>query len=251
MTDNKLAFIVGGAGSIGRVIVKRLLADGLDVVVIGRSRAGLDELRAAHPAAATLVADMSDDSAIERIAEAAQGRLVQTVVHAVGLPVTGGVVDAEPGAIAEAVNIKCGGMVRLVRGVESGLTRGSRLIAIGGHYGFEPTAYAMGPGVANAALPSLVRQLNLAYGERGITAHLLAPGPADTARLHRVAENRGKKVGKTLEQVLEDMRNESAIRSFVKPEEVAWMVSTLQAPEADALCGATVFMDGGRRKGLP
>lgn len=251
MSDKKLAFIVGGGGSIGTVIVGKLLADGLEVVAIGRSQSSLDELQATHPAVRTLIADMSDDSAIEIISAVAKGRTVQTVVHAVGLPVTGGVADAEPGAIAEAVNIKCGGMVRLVRGVEAGLVRGSRLIAVGGHYGFEPNAYAMGPGVANAALPSLIRQLNLAYGEKGITAHLLAPGPADTARLHRVAENRGKKSGKTLEEVLEEMRNESAIKAFVKPEEVAWMVSTLQAPEADALCGSTVFMDGGRRKGLP
>ncbi|MDN5863292.1 MAG: SDR family oxidoreductase, partial [Salinisphaera sp.] len=103
----------------------------------------------------------------------------------------------------------------------------------------------------NAALPSLMRQLNLAYGEKGITANLLAPGPADTERLRKIAATRAERAGKSLEAVLEDMRNESAIKAFVTPEQVAWMVVTLLAPEADALCGSAVYLDAGRRKGLP
>lgn len=247
----ELAFVVGGSGAIGSAIVARLLDNSLDVVAVGRSQAALDNLVQRCPGARGLVADMSDDSAIARIRGAASNTVVRVVVHAPGLPVTGGVTDAEPGAIAEAVNIKCGGMVRLVRGVEDNLARGSRLLAIGGHYGFEPTAYAMGPGVANAALPSLMRQLNLAYGEKGITANLLAPGPADTDRLRNVAAKRAERAGKSLEDVLDDMRNESAIKAFTTPEQVAWMVVNMLAPEADALAGSSLMLDAGRRKGLP
>lgn len=251
MAAKELAFVVGGSGSIGRVIVARLLEYGLDVVAVGRSQAALEALAQECPGVQTLAADLSEDTAIADIKKAAGDAVVRTVVHAPGLPVRGGITDAEPGAIAEAVNIKCGGMLRLVRGVENNLLRGSRLLAIGGHYGFEPTAYAVGPGVANAALPSLMRQLNLAYGEKGITANLLAPGPADTERLRKIAATRAERAGKSLEAVLEEMRNESAIKAFVTPEQVAWMVVTLLAPEADALCGSAVYLDAGRRKGLP
>src|SRR3546814_10177084 len=55
------------------------------------------------------------------------------------------------------------------------MRRGSRLVAVGGHYGFEPTAYAATAGVANAALANLVRQMSWAYGELGVTSHLVAP----------------------------------------------------------------------------
>ncbi|TAM12457.1 MAG: SDR family oxidoreductase [Nevskiaceae bacterium] len=249
--DKETAFVVGGSGAIGHVIVARLMEHGLDVVAVGRSQVGLEALAAQCPGVRTLVADLSQDSAIERIRGAAGASPVRVVVHAPGLPVRGGVTDAAPGAIAEAVNIKCGGMLRLVRGVEDKLRRGSRLVAIGGHYGFEPSAYAVGPGVANAALPSLMRQLNLAYGARGITAHLIAPGPADTERLRKIATTRAERTGKTVDAVLEDMRNESAIKAFVTPGQVAWMVVTLLAPEADALCGSSIYFDAGRRKGLP
>ena len=47
------------------------------------------------------------------------------------------------------------------------------------------------------------------------------------------------------------MRAESAIGAFVDARQVAWGVAMLLAPEADAMAGATLFLDAGRRKGLP
>jgi NAD(P)-dependent dehydrogenase (short-subunit alcohol dehydrogenase family) len=154
-------------------------------------------------------------------------------------------------AITGAVNIKVGGMLRLVRAADARLMRSSRLVAIGGHYGFEPSAYAATAGVANAALANLIRQMSWAYGERGITAHLVAPGPADTERLRRVATARGAKDSLSPDQVLDQMRGESAIGVFTTVEQIAWGIAMLLAPEADALAGSTLFMDAGRRKGLP
>lgn len=43
----------------------------------------------------------------------------------------------------------------------------------------------------------------------------------------------------------------SAIRAFTSVEQIAWAVTTLLAPEADAFAGSTLFMDAGRRRGLP
>ena len=138
-----------------------------------------------------------------------------------------------------------------MRAAEHHLMEGSRLIAIGGHYGFEPSAYAATAGVANAALANLVRQLSWAYGPRQITAHLIAPGPADTERLRRVATERATRDGTTLDDVLETMRGESAIGAFTTPEQIAWAVQMLLSPNADALAGSTLFMDAGRRRGIP
>ena len=142
-------------------------------------------------------------------------------------------------------------MLRLVRAVDARLVRQSRLIAIGGHYGFEPSAYAATAGVCNAALSNLIRQMSWAYGPRGITSHLIAPGPADTDRLRRVAAARGARDGMDTDDVLDQMKQESAIGAFTTVEQIAWAVETLLAPEADAMAGGTLFMDAGRRKGLP
>ncbi len=248
--DKELAVVVGATGAFGRQIVARLCASNLDVVAVARSAESLGELAGLNRGLIPCVADIASDDA-EAAIRAVLDRPVRMVVHGPGVAVVGGILDAPTAALVDAVNIKVGGLLRLTRAVDERLVKGSRLVAIGGHYGFEPTAYAASAGIANAALVNAVRQLSLAYGVRGVTAHLLAPGPADTERLHRVAADRGRQRGISAEAVLQEMCAESSIGAFTTPAQVAWAVSLLLAPEADAMTGSTLMLDSGRRRGLP
>ncbi len=245
-----IAVIVGASGAFGQVIARRLAARGLAVLAVGRREDELRALTNGLPGARFCLADLADDGAIAAIAPHLDAP-VRMAVHAPGVATAGGVLDAPTMAMVEAVNIKVGGMMRLARAVDAHLQRGSRLVAIGGHYGFEPTAYAATAGVCNAALANLMRQFSWALGPRGVTAHLIAPGPADTERLRRVAEARARQRGVSLEAVLEEMLEESAIHAFTTPEQVAWAVALLADPEADALAGSALMLDSGRRRGLP
>jgi len=247
---DEIAVVVGATGSFGTAIVDRLTSTGLTVVAVARTKDALTALSAKVDGLKVCVADISSDSSIEAIATAID-RPVRMVVHGPGVGVAGGILTAPTATMVDAVNIKVGGLLRLTRAVDSRLSSGSRIVAIGGHYGFEPTAYAASAGVANSALVNVVRQLSLAYGPRGVTAHVIAPGPADTERLHRVAENRATLNGITAEEVLNEMRAESSIGRFTTPEQVAWAVSILLEPEADAMTGSTLMLDSGRRRGLP
>lgn len=248
--SKELAVVVGATGAFGNAIVDRLTDAGLTVVAVARSTGSLEALKARHRDLICCAADISSDASIEAI-EAASDGPVRMVVHGPGVAVAGGILTAPTASMVDAVNIKVGGMLRLARAVDARLQRGSRLVAIGGHYGFEPTAYAAAAGVANAALVNVMRQLSLAYGERGVTAHLIAPGPADTERLHRVAGDRARLRGIATEAVLEEMKAESSIKAFTTPGQVAWAVTMLLDPEADAMTGSTLMLDSGRRRGLP
>lgn len=245
------AVVVGVTGAFGAVIARSLIAAGLCVVGVardGEALAGLAQQSGDHfiPCAANI----GDDAAIAAIAASLPDAPVAMVVHSVGLPVAGGVQNAPPDALAQACNLKAAGFVRLVRAVEPRLRKGSRLVAIGGHYGFEPSPYAATAGVANAALANLVRQMSWAYGPQGVTAHLLAPGPADTDRLRKVAAARAERAGVPLDDEYDAMRRDSAILAFTTPAQVAWAVGLLLAPEADALAGSTLGLDSGRRHGI-
>lgn len=248
--EKEWVVVVGATGAFGSVMVERFLARGLGVVAVARSAGTLAELAATHPGLVTCQADISNDSSIAAIRAALPGP-VRMVVHGPGVAVGGGVLNIDTAALVDAVNIKVGGLLRLVRAVDGHLQADSRLVAIGGHYGFEPTAYAAAAGVANAALVNVIRQLSLAYGERGVTAHLVAPGPADTERLRRVAADRAKMNNTTVEAVLDAMRAESSHGIFTEPGQVAWALEMLLAPEATAMTGSTLMLDAGRRRGLP
>ena len=149
--------------------------------------------------------------------------------------------------MVDAVKIKVGGLLRLVRAVDEPFTKGSRL-AIGGHYGLQPTAYPAAAGVANAVILNVIRQLCLAYGPRGVTAHTIVPGPADNERLHRIAVERAAQRGCAPSDVLAELRAESAIGALTTPEQVAWAIATFLAPEADAMTGSAFMPDAGRRR---
>ncbi len=251
MSQSECVVLVGATGAMGQVIARRLAGRGLRVLAVARSADSLKGLTASAQGIEACAADISQDAAIEAIKGAVGTDVVRMIVHGPGVTTAGGVLSAPTEAVVEAVNIKVGGMMRLVRAVDKNLVSGSRLIAIGGHYGFEPSAYAATAGVCNAALANLIRQYSWAYGDRGVTAHLVAPGPADTDRLRRVAQSRAERDGITADDVLAEMKKESAIGAFTTVEQIAWGVEMLLAPEADALAGGTLFMDAGRRKGLP
>jgi NAD(P)-dependent dehydrogenase (short-subunit alcohol dehydrogenase family) len=248
--EKELAVVVGAAGNMGTVICAALVKHGLRVIAIGRTDSALANLAAKVSNVTPCIADIANDDAIGAIQRAVDGP-VRLALNCAGVPVAGGIIEAPTNALEAAFAIKITGTVRLVRGVEARLVRGARLIAMGGHYGFEPVAYHATAGLANAALPNLMRQFSLAYGERGITGHVIASGPADTDRLRKIATERAASRGVTVEAILDEMRAESALKTLTTPAQVAWAVTTLLAPEADALTGSTLMLDSGRRKGLP
>lgn len=245
----EIAVVVGATGAMGAVISRRLAAEGLTVLAVARKADALASLVDTTPGVVPCVADISNDSSIDAI-KAALDAPVRMVVHGPGVATAGGVLVAPTAAVVDAVNIKVGGMIRLVRAVDEQLVRGSRLVAIGGHYGSEPNPWAATAGVGNAALTNLMRQYSWAYGARGVTAHVVQPGPADTDRLRRIAADRAARGGITLEAAMDEYRAESALGALTTPEQVAWAIALLLAPEADALAGSTLFMDAGRRKGM-
>jgi hypothetical protein len=51
--------------------------------------------------------------------------------------------------------------------------------------------------------------------------------------------------------VFNELKQESAIHAFTTPEQVAWGICLLLAPEADAMAGSSLMLDSGRRHGLP
>lgn len=244
------AVVVGATGAFGAAIVRRLLAAGLKVLAVSRTASALADFAAAHPGVAICEADVADDSAIAAIRAALTGP-VRMAVHGPGLSAAGSVTEIDPAALAQSVNVKAGGLLRLARAVDDRLVPHARLVAVGGHYGLEPTAYACAAGVANAAVINLSRQLSLAYGPRGVTAHVVAPGPADTDRLRKVAANQAARLGVSVDDVIEDMRADSSLGRLTAPEQVAWAVALLLDPLADAMTGSTLMLDAGRRSGLP
>lgn len=245
MVERPSVVVSGATGALGSAIVARLVQAGVPVIAIARNREALDSLGARFAGVRLIVCDLSQESPV--IDEVR----ISGVVHAAGAAFAGGVLDVDPAAVLAAVNLKVNGLLRLVRAVDESLLEGSRIIALGGNLGFDPVAGAAVPGVSNAALANLIRQLSLAYGPRLVTAHLIAPGPVDTERLRLRAVDESRFSGETEAMVYAGYAKDSPLGRLTTPAEVAWAVEMLLAPEAVALAGSTLFLDSGIRTSIP
>ncbi len=245
------AVVAGATGALGSAIVRRLRAEGLTVVAIARGSGDLDVLTADDDGVIPLQGDLADDGLTDAVDTIVVGP-VRMLVQAAGLPGSGNVDTITGDEIARGIDTKIGGFVRLIRGVEDHLVDGSRIVVLGGHYGFEPSPSAPLAGMANAALGNFVRVLADRWGPLGVTVHLVAPGPVESPRMtgiaRRTAERRAD--GSTADQVLEEYRAGSPLGRLTTIDEVAWAVGLLLAPEAAALHGSTLSLDAGRRRGI-
>jgi NAD(P)-dependent dehydrogenase (short-subunit alcohol dehydrogenase family) len=249
VTSGNLAVVVGATGTIGKAVVGRLVGRDLQVLAVARDRQRLDELAAAVPGVRCVVADISDNAASAAIAGALD-EPVRMAVFAAGLPVRGSVDTIDPSLLAVGADIKLGGLLRLVNGVRDHLVRGSRIVTFAGSLGLEPRAGEAGPGVINAGVFNLMRQLSLVYGPRGVTTHTISPGPADTPRLRRIVEAVAEERGQTFDDVWASYVAENSLGRLPTADEVSWGVSLLLEPEADLLHGSVLYLDAGGHRGI-
>jgi NAD(P)-dependent dehydrogenase (short-subunit alcohol dehydrogenase family) len=247
--QNEQAVVVGATGALGGTAVRKLLDRGYAVVGIARDAEKLGELAASHQNFTACPADIADDAAIDTIAQAVRGP-VRMVFMGAGLPVRGSVETSAPGDYAVAINVKIGGLVRLLRGADAGLIPGSRIVALSGYHAVEPRPHETMPGVINAALHNFIRQLSDLYGPRGITVHAIAPGPIDTPRLRSIAARAAQERGVDLETQLKTYTSEASSGELITLEQIGWVVGLLLDPEAKAMHGSVLALDGGRLRSI-
>jgi NAD(P)-dependent dehydrogenase (short-subunit alcohol dehydrogenase family) len=244
--------VVGATGAVGRAVTARLVAGGRRVLAVARDRGALDALAEEHGAHQVDVcaADLGTDDAVPLLARAVEDRgdPVALALFAAGLPVTGSVDLIEPSALALAAGLKAAGTTRLLRAVHGRLVPGSRIVAVAGSLGFEPGPHDAAPGTANAALVNLMRQVAQLYGPRGIVVHTLAPGPLETPRLHAFAQVRATESGRTPAEVFAEYQGRTALGYLPDPDDIAWLVEILLAPQAAMLHGSVLFPDAGVRR---
>jgi NAD(P)-dependent dehydrogenase (short-subunit alcohol dehydrogenase family) len=244
------AIVAGATGALGSAIVVRLRSAGLRVVAIARSQAALDDLAAGDDGIIALAADLADDALGPQVGRVLDGP-VRMLVQAAGLPPSGTIETLTGNEIGRGLDAKLGGLLRLIRAAQDHFVPSSRIVVLGGHYGYEPSPAAPLAGIANAGLANLVRSLADRWGPDGVTVHLIAPGPVESPRMHAIAERASQRRGDvTAEQVLDEYRAGSPLGRLTRVAEVAWAVSLLLAEEASSLHGSTLSLDAGRRRGI-
>jgi len=241
----RVALVTGAGSGIGQAVAVRLAAEGATVVGCDVDPEGLaatqKQIEADGHTATMVVADVADQSDVDRLVAALPGQRVDLLANVAGimdffLPVTD--LDDETWERVLAVNLT--GPMRLCRAVLPLMRSAGRgaivnVSSIGGLTGsVAGTAYVS----AKHGLIGLTRSLAVLYAEDGVRTNAVCPGGVET-NIGRTAVPRVPWAYQRLEKGF------ARATRMAKPDEIATLICWLGSDEAINVNGAVIASDGG------
>ena len=253
LLEGMVAYISGGAGTIGTAMARRFCEEGASVVV-----GDADELAAHHVAhdltangfeARSLRHDVT--SAVETetalaACRAAYGR-VDIVCANAGIARFAPVLELTPADWQETLDINVTGVFRTLQVFGRALVQqGAGAIIVTASISSLRGDHSMGAYSASKfAVLGLVESMAKEVAAQGVRVNCICPGPVEGAMVQEMVESVARADGRTSDDVLGELTSPIALGRLVQPDEVADAAVFLASPLARFITGTTVVVDGG------
>lgn len=242
-------YAVGGATSgLGRAIAERLLAEGAQVIGIARGQEKLTAMaEEAGEAFTPYPTDLTDEGAVDRLADVLNERKINGCVLNAGGPPTGRIEEIELKTWDEAYADTLRWKVQLTLAILPGLKqrKHSRLLYLESVSIKQPIDNLVLSNAFRSAVAGFVKTLSREIGESGVTANILAPGYHATPRITTVLEKSAEQLGKSLKEVEKEFAAETSVKRIGDPADFAGMAAFLLSPTGGYITGQTITVDGG------
>ena len=225
---SRVIVVTGGTKGIGRAVAERFAAAGERVEAAGR-----DEL------------DVTDEGQVAAFFERV-GRVDVLVVNA-------GIASGAPLARTTLddwrahLDVNATGAFLCTRAVVGGMIeRGDgRIVTVASVAGLTGAPYTAAYAASKHAAVGLMRATAAEVAGTGVTANAVCPAYVDTDMTRRTISTIVEKTGRTAEEAEATLEAMTPLGRLLEPDEVAAAVVFLASPEAAAINGQTLVLDGG------
>jgi len=185
------AIITGASSGIGAGFARRLVHEGLHVVLVGRRRPALNELATelqAHGAQTRVVVqDLAEPGAAQAVLDATEDLDVGVLVSNAGAGRMGGFLQNDAAALRSMLALNVIAQMELSHGFTTRLRRSGRhggLLLVSSTAALQPVALGANYSAAKAYILNLGESLNAELRPLGIDVTVLVPGPTNTPGLN-------------------------------------------------------------------
>jgi 3-oxoacyl-[acyl-carrier protein] reductase len=255
----RVALVAAASGGIGYASALELAREGAHVLICSRDAGRIDDaaerIRAETGAEVVgVAADVTSDEDAAAFVDAAldaYGRVDVLVTNAGGSPSSK---TAETGLemYRRAFELNALSAVRLAALVVPGMRerRWGRVVNVTSISVKQPIEGLLLSNTVRAGLTGWAKTLSNEVAADGVTVNNVAPGWTLTSRQESHAVERGARLGKTKEEMIEGWAGEVPMQRMARPEEIAAVVAFLASERASYVTGQTLVVDGGWVKGL-
>lgn len=253
--QGQTAVVTGASQGIGREIARALHAEGVAVVMVARTAAGLEKAasviigRGAGAPVHHIVADLSLRAEVERVCRDAIDVLghVDILVNNAARAKTGSFFEMSEADLQEVWQVKAFGYARMVRALAPHMMQRQRgcIINIVGSTARTPTEDFIVGSMVNAALVNFTRGIARELARNNVRINSLSPGWTLTERQARSFELQAAAQSVSPDDVARRVSRAIPLNRLVTMEEIANLVLLLASNKLPALTGEDILIDGG------
>ncbi|HEV2301960.1 MAG TPA: SDR family oxidoreductase [Stellaceae bacterium] len=243
------ALVTGASKGIGRACAEVLAEEGCDVVLVARTAADLEAVKAKitaqHNVAVRVFAlDLSDSRNVDRLA--AECPETDLLVNNAGAIPGGDITAIDEARWRAAWDLKVFGYINMTRRFYALMRerRQGAIVNILGAAGENPDFDYIAGSSGNASLMAFTRAIGGTAPRDGLRVVGINPGPVMTERLITLMKTRAETNFGDSEKWTELMKP-LAFGRAAKPEEIGWMAAFLASDRSGYTTGSIITIDGG------
>lgn len=230
----KNAVVTGGGSGIGRAIVARLRADGLNVATLDLNPSDDDDFG--------FTADVTDRAQVDAALDGIRAKLgpITVLVNSAGLEKFKRFTDLEFADWQRVIDVNLNGVFHCIQAVLPDMLDAGwgRIVNISSSSTHSGQPYMSPYVAAKSAVNGLTKSLALEYGPAGITVNAVPPGFIDTPMLRKSEERGYLRVQQSIDA--------TPVRRIGRPEDIAAACAFLISEEAGYITGQILGVNGGR-----